>query len=49
MKDTIQKYKLKDYEFTDYKFKSKASRKVRRRIRKAAKRVKNSKLYILYF
>ncbi|MBP6821523.1 MAG: hypothetical protein KA368_08270 [Acidobacteria bacterium] len=43
MSDKTEKIKLKDIEFRAYKFKSKASRKVRKRMRRAAKRDKNRK------
>lgn len=49
---TEEKAKLKDREFTDYRFKSKASRNLQKRMRRAAKRIKHPKstaywLYVL--
>ena len=37
MRNHEEKIKLKDYEFRDYKFNSKASKRCRRKMRKAAK------------
>ncbi len=37
MRNLEEKMKLKDYEFRDYKFSSKASKRCRRKMRKAAK------------
>jgi hypothetical protein len=44
---TPEKIKLKNYEFTDYKFKSLASRRVRKRMRRSFKRIKYVKSYDL--
>lgn len=38
MRHLAEKAKLKDYEFRDYKFKSKASRRLRKRMRREIKR-----------
>lgn len=45
MKHLSEKLKLKDWEFVDYKWKSKASRRVKKRMRRAAKRVNKLDFY----
>lgn len=45
MRDLELKVKLKDHEFRDYKFKSKASKRIRKRIRKFMKRTKHKVRY----